>query len=273
MKDFEELTKQDILENNSTQELSSLIGLNYLNTTTGSNGYPQNTNYAIIADTITELEEVAEKLESLGCSISKLELTKRDGWSFWNRSSLDFSKGHYHNYVSDQDYTVDIDCDEMDEDEIKQELFNVIVGDGSAIEDYERLSHYSNIINNLFDEIEYSEGNRRFFLDANNDYSIDYSVSDEDTGYNYDTRHYQLAIAIDEFPEQAIEDAAIEMMESYINQAINNGALHELWEHVEINHNEEENRIEARYRDEDTRYAIYLNVDSAHHLEVIDISA
>jgi len=202
MKNFQELTKKDILDNNSIQELSGLIGMDYLNTTTGMNGSPQNTNYAIIADTITELEELAEKLKSLGCDVSKLELTKKDGWSLWNRCRLDFAKGQYYKQVSDQDYTIDIDS-EIDEDAIKQELFDIIVGDSSAIEDYSKLAYYHSAIENLFNEIEYLEGSRRFFLDPNN-WCVDYSISEEDTGYSFDTRHCQLAISID-FPEQDIE--------------------------------------------------------------------
>lgn len=202
MKNFQELTKQDILDNNSIQELSGLIGMDYLNTTTGMNGYPQNTNYAIIADTITELEELAKKLKTLDCNVLKLELTKKDGWSLWNRYRLDFAKGQYYKQVSDQDYTIDIDC-EMDDYQIKQELFDIIVGDSSAVEDYSKLAYYHSVIENLFNEIKCLEGSRRFFIDANN-WCVDYSISEEDAGYSFDTRHYQLAISID-FPEQDIE--------------------------------------------------------------------
>jgi len=188
------LTKEQIIELGSTGMIAEALQLDYAETTIGMNGYPKNIKCAIISDSIKELNNLTEYLEKLGFEVEKLELHKKDGWSLYNRTSIcRFEAGQYQ-IVNDQDTFFDFDP-EWTEEEAKQKLFEFVVGESPA-DNFAMFEHWYNSINDLYNEMSRVETETRFFLDANNNYAIEYSVSKDSACYSYDTHNYQLAIMV-----------------------------------------------------------------------------
>lgn len=195
---LKELIKETVIQLASNSELADWLELYHEDTTTGMNGYPENVKEAIVSNSLRELEEIAEHLKSLGFEVTKLELHRKEGWHLWNRKSIPFFTEGQYMQANDQDYYFDYDP-KWDEDQAKEELFNLVVGEGTPIENYAILNHWHERINNLYDEMCNCSELTRFFLDADNEYTIDYSVSSNSSGYYDDTNYYQLAIMVEDF--------------------------------------------------------------------------
>lgn len=182
---MENLTKEQVIEARSMQGLASLLDLDYVETTSEHNGYPRNLNCAIISESIQQLNDLADKLKSLGFEVNYLELQRKDGQGLWYRCDVPFfDKGKYQ-IVDDQDYYFDYDPS-WTEQETKKNLIEDVIED-------------SEIVDILYSEMQHAKAKTRFFLDGNNDYGIDYGVSEDAACYSYDTRNYQLAIEIEGF--------------------------------------------------------------------------
>ncbi len=180
-----QLTKEQIIELGSNDMLAEALGLDYVSTTIGMNGYPECVKYAITSDSIKELNDTIEYLEKLGFEVDKFELHKKDGWGLWNRTSVwGFEVGQYQT-VSDQDWYFDFNP-EWSEEEAKKAIA-------------EETTDIEEIVDALYEEMAYADNETRFFLDANNNYAIEYGVSKDSASYAYDTHNYQLSIMVTEF--------------------------------------------------------------------------
>lgn len=191
---MEKLTKEQITELGHNAQLADALGLEYVETTTGTNGYPRNLKHAIVSGSIRELNELSDYLESLGFEVDKLELHRRDGWGLWERSSIPFFEEGVYLIADEQDFTFDYDPD-WTEEEAKDELCEFICGD-SPVDNHAKLVMWLNKIDAYYEEMSSYDEPTTFFLDGVNDMSIMYGISKDNAGYSYDTHHKQLAIHV-----------------------------------------------------------------------------
>lgn len=185
--DLKDLTREQVIEFGSNSEVAKQLCLDYEDTTIERNGYPRNINQMIVSGSIETLNNLADKLVSLGFDVEKYELHKKDGWHIWNRTSIAFfDKGNYQ-IVNDQDYTFDYDP-AWTEAEAKKNIS-------------EDITECIDMIEILYKEMSYAKKPTKYFLDENNNYAIEYGVCEDQANYSYDTNHYQLAIRIEDFEE------------------------------------------------------------------------
>lgn len=201
---MENITKQEIekLEIANNADFAQTFNFDYEETTTGRNGYPENLNWAITSDSITELIELKEQLESQGYEVEELELHKKAGWSLWSRIEAFLEIGKY-TIAKDTDFTLSLDMSK-DEEVLKNEIFETLFGSSylsEIIEDYGfvKLEEIVKTVNDFFEEIESEEGEITVFYRPDNDYSIEYIVSEDTNGYSYDSNYYKLAIRVFDF--------------------------------------------------------------------------
>lgn len=204
------ITKSDIKANQieSTVELADFYNLDYVETSSESNGYPNNLEWAIIADTISELLEIKEQLKNAGFNVQEYFLHKKNGWQLWSRQNTYLEKGQM-TIASDSDWYWDFDMTDLDEvkkevyemfwcdEEQMKEIANEQVEDGIYDTLKEALNEYAEQVQFFINQLPKDGGQIRVFYDPNQDYAIDYIVTEESTYYYNDTNHYRLAIAVD----------------------------------------------------------------------------
>ena len=119
MENLTETLKNKFFANNA--DLAQFLGLDYVETTTGMNGYPEHIQNAIISESIETLLETQTALEDAGYEVEQLYLHKKDGWNLWNRTNTYIQKGQMCIELG-QDWTFDFDSDE-EESTIKEKIF------------------------------------------------------------------------------------------------------------------------------------------------------
>ncbi len=173
----------------------------------GGNGYPRRLRVAHTADTMGELRELKEAAEAAGHEVSVLTLHRRDGWALWERSNdYDLENDRWMG-MSERDTVIDIDRDSDRE----QEAFDLICGEGYEVEDAADLIAKAEAVRELAEELadpdELEDGEIvRHMLDANNSWSIAYTVCTGQNGYSHDTHQYCTALVIVERDEEEEND-------------------------------------------------------------------
>lgn len=142
--DFDEIDQEKILdymnifeifadeyEQLSLAEIADIEGLRYVETTSGTNGYPENIQDAIVGfDNWQQLEKVAEKYK-----LEAINLHKRDGWQLYERQGIatePFINGS-------NDYGDDyFECDDADtyQEQVMEDVFPYL--ELSTFEDVEK---------------------------------------------------------------------------------------------------------------------------------------
>jgi len=73
---------EDVVAILDIRDISEHEGLDYVETTTGSNGYPENLKFAIVGfKTFEQAQEIADKY---GLDIESFK--RKDGWQLWSRN-------------------------------------------------------------------------------------------------------------------------------------------------------------------------------------------
>ncbi len=172
----------------------------------GGNGYPRRLRVAYTADTMGELRELKEAAEAAGHDVSVIHLHRRDGWALWERHN----NGSKHDLdddmwmgTSEQDWTITIN----NESDRMAEAFRAVCGEGYEVNDAADLFANAEAVRELAEELADPDGLEdgeivRHWLDANNGYSIDYTVCTGQNGYSNDTHHYCTALEITEKEEE-----------------------------------------------------------------------
>ena len=194
--------KREILKSldiTTNSELAQTFYFDFEETTTGNNGYPKNLNWALTSDSIKELINLKEHLINQGYEVEELELHKKAGWSLWSRTNDILKLGKY-TIAKDTDYTIVLNMDK-EISEIKNDILETLFGSSDLleIETFEDLENIVKKVNDFFSEIESEEGTITVFYSPDNDYSINYVVSDDTNGYSYDSNYYKLAIRVVDF--------------------------------------------------------------------------
>lgn len=181
----------------------------YVNTTSEANGYPRNLTYAIVSDSFKELKELREIAENEGFICEFIKINKKDGWDLWVRGGYVFDNT-WCKQISEQDYTVDINTENSEEERFEEAAaisyfnLNSFAEQISECEDFnsaiELVENFKNKTQNIVDEAGENNGVVRVFYDNDNDL-IDYVISDDETGYSYDTNNYQIALVMKDLNE------------------------------------------------------------------------
>jgi len=184
----------------------ALSAAHTVDTTTGMNGYPQHLKVAYTADTMGELRELKEAAEADGHEVTVLRLHRRDGWALWERSRDNNLEDDAWMGIGEQDWTVRVHANTDRE----QEAFEVICGTKYEVESAFDMLNAANNVRSLASELpsphDLEDGEQVIvFLDANNGYSINYTVKTGQNGYSYDTHHYCTALLIEEREEEEEE--------------------------------------------------------------------
>lgn len=193
MKDVNTITREDVIKCETNSDIAKLIGLEYVETTTGMDGYPSSVNQAMVSGSIIELDQLADRLEALGFDVYRLELHKRDGWHLWSRTYLPFFRqGQYQN-ANERDFTFDYKA-EWDDEEAKEEIFQALFSNRDP-ETFGEMEAIITGVNDYHEEMSYYDEDTRFFF-SETDMSIMYGISSDAAGYSYDTHSYQLAVRV-----------------------------------------------------------------------------
>jgi hypothetical protein len=170
-------------------EVAETHGLTATETTTASNGYPQGLRYALTDfESITQLKELSEQLTSEGREVEEVILHKRDGWQLWVRSVGSVTHGMYCQ-ESANDWTIDIAPND-DTTGIASELVGI---EDDSPEDMVNIAE--RFAKDLKGE-QRQDTTVTVFYDPDQNYRIDYSATDETTGYSYDTHNYKVGLLI-----------------------------------------------------------------------------
>ena len=166
-----------------------------LDITKGMNGYPQNVREAITADTVTELKEMHNQHVRNGHDVKYVELFKKNGWGLWNYSEI-LTIGESFQIVGEQDWAIKVEksftptqtaqqivCGGMSEDEITDPHRKLVSEVASDIE--------------MMLPVNEDWESATIFYDPEQEYEIDYIITDETIGYSYDNKNYQYGIIVD----------------------------------------------------------------------------
>lgn len=179
-------------------------------TASGGNGYPRRLSVAYTADTMGELRELYDAAIAEGHEVDVVTLHRRDGWALWERQN----HGSVHDLdadrwmgTSDQDWTITIDKD-SDTDAL---ALDAICGDGYTVQDAVDLFTTADAVKALSAELpdpdELEEGEEVIaFCDANNGWTVDYTIKTGQNGYSYDTHQYCTGLIITEREEEEDEE-------------------------------------------------------------------
>jgi hypothetical protein len=194
--------------NQKTFEYSEDNGLDYVETTNQSNGYPSNLRYALTFESISELESHAEKLSEQGQDCQRVMLHRMYGWNLWHRQGADVRKGMFRKATSSQSTTeIDI-CDSADEI-----AFRIVTGytQFDTLQELQRTTEqcifFRNEIEDILSELEDNDQqSATVFYDPDQDYRIDYYATDETASYTYDTYQYKVGLIVNWKEEETNED-------------------------------------------------------------------
>lgn len=160
------------------REIADQEGLDVIETTTGTNGYPQNLKFAIVDfDTFEQAQELADKYN---LSIESFE--KRDGWQLWSRGN----RTMYKPYQLDVHMDFGDNYSEVDEDVIvdgiKDNIDNL---------EYSDIADYLRGQVEILDEIEKAADDEVVITHMGEYYD---TLPQESMIFYHDTRNYTIGL-------------------------------------------------------------------------------
>ena len=171
--------------------------LTRVETTTGSNGYPQNLSYVYYCDSRNEMKEIISELVAEGYEVNELFLRRRNGQQLWNRDNCihnNVNLGH----ASEQDWYMHLDMNDTEEN-LRDTIFDFLIGDDEDyIEDIGR-KEVKRRVDSFYDEISCckGEGSTYIFYSPDQDNRVDYVITEDCTGYHDgDVTSYQMAFEV-----------------------------------------------------------------------------
>lgn len=164
------------------REIAENEGLSYIETTAGTNGYPQNLKFAITGfDTFEQAQELADKYD-----LNIESFKRKDGWDLWSRDSRNMF-APYQNTAEDfgDNYNEfeKIDEAEFFEREIKPSVDN--------FEDFESLETFLKDKKEVWQEIEDMEDNEIVITCYGEYYE---TIKKESMGFSHDSWYYIIGV-------------------------------------------------------------------------------
>lgn len=183
----------------SLEQVADMFGIEVVETTVGMNGYPKNLKRVLSGfDNVSQCLGLRDILIGQGHSVDDLMLHKKYGWDLWERSNAYISKGMFKG-AKDGDWYVDIHIDD-DSDEV---AFSIIYHNDIFTNYREMLrvgyqvQDMAELLESILSEIE-DDGLQmaRVFYSPDQNYRVEYVISDETVGYSYDTHIYEVALDV-----------------------------------------------------------------------------
>lgn len=166
----------------SIQMLAEKLGLNYIETTTGTSGYPINIKPAMVGfETFKQAKEIADEY---GLAIESFE--KRDGWSLWVRKN----DAMYEPYkISSQDYGDNYyELDKMDEEDYYLQEVE------PYLQNFDNLTDLQNFLKDrqeIFEEIENMGDEEKVIICGG---VLIETIKKETLNWSHDTRNYIIGL-------------------------------------------------------------------------------
>lgn len=164
------------------QEIAEIENLELIETTVGTNGYPQELKHAIVGfDNFDQATEIAEKY---GLKIESF--VRKDGWNLWFRSNNSMF-APYQNSAEDFGDNYDafgkIDESEFFEIEIKPSIDN--------FEDFDTIETFLKDKKEIWEEIQNMEDNEIVITHYGEYYD---TILRESMSFSHDTRNYIIGL-------------------------------------------------------------------------------
>lgn len=157
-------------------------GLDIIETTTGTNGYPENLKFAITGfDTFEQAQDLADKY-----SLSIESFEKRDGWSLWSRGNRTMFSAFQNSAEDFGDNYLEygkIDEEEFFEIEIKPSIDN--------FEDFESVETFLKDKKEIWEEIDKMEEDE-IVITLYGDYCD--TIKQTSMSFSHDTRNYIIGL-------------------------------------------------------------------------------
>jgi hypothetical protein len=168
------------------REIAELNGLTYAESTSGSNGYPNNIKGIIIGfDNFKDAEELAEKH---GLSIEFF--TKKDGWDLWERTN---NQAHEPMKNSSDDYGDNYhQFEKMSEEEyILQEITPYIKDNLEDTPTFEKMSELLELHKEIYSGIEEMKDDEILITQFEGGYE---TIKKESMYFAHDTKHITIGL-------------------------------------------------------------------------------
>lgn len=186
MKTKEEYIKREDFETEQEflSTLASDYGLNLIETTSESNGYPIHLRYALIGfDTFQQAEEIAEHHE-----LQIKTYQKKDGWKLWYRTGNNAHEP-YQNSVEDYGDNYNSfeskDTDEFYKEEVKPRLENFA--------DFDSLKKFLKEQEEILDKIYLCDENELVITCLGTYYE---TIQKKSMSFYHDTHHYAIGLEL-----------------------------------------------------------------------------
>lgn len=174
------------MEKLNLSEIAELNSLEYIETTSGSNGYPQAIKSAIIGfDTFEEAQKLADE-HNLNIEF----FTKKDGWQLWYRTGNNTNEAMKN---SSDDYGDNYhQFEKMEEEEYFQsEIIPYIKENLEENSSFERLEELLKLHKKIFEGIESMEKNEILITDFNGGFEI---IKKSSMYFYHDTKHTTIGV-------------------------------------------------------------------------------
>ena len=177
---IEKFPELDYVEE-SLDDVATEEGLELVETTSESNGYPSHLKDAITGfESFDEAEQVAKEH-----GLSLIWIDKRDGWQLWHRGDSAYEPMHITSDVFGDDYDFEDDKDNFMA--MAREVIADIVSDGASFED---IRDYMDEVEKVMDAIEDLEDGQAVVTYCGKYYD---TIDRNPINFNHDTKQTQLA--------------------------------------------------------------------------------
>lgn len=177
--DYEQLYYKDYLD---IRMLAVELDLGYIETTTGTNGYPKNLKPALVGfETFEQAQEIAD---TYNLSIESFE--SKDGWRLWTRNNRTMYEP-YNNSAEDYGDNYN-DLWKMDEEEFYEAEVEPI------LENFDNLTDLKNFIKEkeeIFEEMEKMSDEEIIITHEGRYYE---TIKKQSMSWSHDTRHYIIGL-------------------------------------------------------------------------------
>ena len=179
-----------------TEDYADQAGIGTAETTSQRNGFPSHLKLALTDfESISEYERIRDELIEQGHGVKEIELHRRDGWDLWGRSPVNVRNGMYATPNDDDTYII---ISSWSEESIDDVVFDSFIRDMEfeTLQDFKRGIKIFETLTNECNQV-IREDAVVLFLNPDNDYAVERIISEQDTGYSYDTHNYKLGLIVE----------------------------------------------------------------------------
>lgn len=166
--------------------------LETVETTSSQSGYPEYLKTAYTSDSLKELDNFKTALENeFKLEVEVVFLHKKDGWNLWSRVNAGFlDLKHYYRHWENE-WSLEILKDDSIED-----IIEALLGEGweDNVDDPDQA--YIDWADSEWGELVNSNWEGIVFYNPDDEFSINYTLTEDQNGYCYDTHHYKYGLIV-----------------------------------------------------------------------------